>query len=383
VRIERPPKPPPHIEPESRAPREQEVARVSTKDDRYEEAKRPAPELAVGAVAGKAASVALPVLPLELVQELAWADGAPCAAASGIVVHRGARFVIADDALELAVFPADPRRLEPARRVPLFDDPPLPAAQGHAQGRAQGSGEKHSEAERKARKPDLEALALVPDPGQQGRSALLALGSGSTGRRMRAVLLPLAGDEPLVGERRILDLSPLYAAIENEIGPLNIEGAATDGAILRLAQRGNGGGRNALIDVELAALGASSLGAQALLAVRPVELPKSAGGVPYTLTDLTALGDGRWVFTAAAEDTANAYDDGEIAGSAIGVLDAAGAVLQLFAVDRRVKLEGVHAEVVAGGIAVEVVTDNDAPDEPAQLFRALLPALPGARPSGA
>ncbi len=48
-------------------------------------------------------------------------------------------------------------------------------------------------------------------------------------------------------------------------------------------------------------------------------------GVPLGFTDAAPLPGGAVLFTAAAEATDNAYDDGACRGSAIGLLDARGA----------------------------------------------------------
>ncbi len=99
----------------------------------------------------------------------------------------------------------------------------------------------------------------------------------------------------------------------------------------------------------------------------------SLGGTPLSLTDIAALADGRLVFTAAAEATSNAYDDGVVKGSVIGILDAQGAATHVTAVTPVTKLEGVC--VLADGRArleLALVCDPDDPTRAATLYRTTL-----------
>ncbi|ADO75857.1 DUF6929 family protein [Stigmatella aurantiaca] len=285
------------------------------------------------------------------------------AAASGLVAVGPWLYVVADDSLHLAVFPRHGAGL--GRTVRLFPGelPPEPKA-------------------RKAAKPDLEALcALEPFAGcPQG--ALLAVPSGSTAERHRGALLPLAADGTLSGEARPLDFTGLYGHLARQVGPLNIEGAAGVGGRLRLLQRGNGDlGVDALLDLDLervlrALEAGQAPGADALRAVRRWELGRS-GTVRLSFTDAAPLPDGRMVFTAAAEDSRDAYADGAVAGSAVGVMAPDGSPLFLNAVDAKVKLEGVSAWTEPGRIHLLLVADGDDPAAPAPLLEAVLENVPG------
>ena len=83
-------------------------------------------------------------------------------------------------------------------------------------------------------------------PGEvDGEPAVLLLGSGSTARRMRGVLVRLADGQPVV---HAADLDPLYDRVARRLGlpleHLNLEGASRHGATVRWFNRGNlGGGR--------------------------------------------------------------------------------------------------------------------------------------------
>src|SRR3954468_11896091 len=140
-------------------------------------------------------------------------------AASGLVALSDRLCTVADDELFLATYDFAGR---PLARVPLFEGV---LSEVHA--------------ERKAHKPDLEALAAVPD----GR--LLAFGSGSTPARMRGALV----DPARAWNVRGIDLAPLYTALAADLPDLNIEGAMVHEDRLWLAQRGNGAdGQNGCIE---------------------------------------------------------------------------------------------------------------------------------------
>lgn len=215
-------------------------------------------------------------------------------------------------------------------------------------------------AERKRLKPDFEMLCVLPD----GR--LLALGSGSTAQRCRAVLVD--------GEQhRMIDLSELYDALATQLPELNLEGAVVQGQQLLLAQRGNGrGGVNALISLDLSrvlsGLHQGVLSASALCTVQPVELG-GWQGVPLSLTDLCLDGQGRLLFSAAAEDTTSSYHDGACAGSVIGCLDA-GRVSRQWPLAGQAKIEGL---VMLADGSLRLVNDPDDRQQRSRLFRLDLP----------
>jgi hypothetical protein len=275
-------------------------------------------------------------------------------AASGLVRIGAYMYVIADDELDLGVFPA--RGREPGRLHRLFKGT-LPA------------GKKA----RKKHKPDLEALALLPPMRGYRHGALLVLGSGSRGNRRRAALLQLDAEGALAGEPELLDLTPLYRALEARLPKLNIEGALVAGKDLLLFQRGNKGGPNAVIRTALApALAALRKGTGKLaFRLQPHDLG-AIDGVPLGFTDAAPLPGGAVLFTAAAEATDNAYDDGACRGSAIGLLDARGRLQWVKRLNIRSKIEGVHATCDGNMMDVLLVSDADNAAVPAGLFRASL-----------
>ena len=195
--------------------------------------------------------------------------------------------------------------------------------------------------------------------------ALLALGSGSTAERRRAVALDV-----VTGSRRIIALEALYAALGERLQELNIEGAVASGESVFLAQRGNGAKReNALVRLDRARfekdLAAGAISAACLLEVIPVSLGE-VGEVPLSLTDLCVGPKEELIFTAAAEDTDDPYTDGEVSGSIVGRMDLQGRVDDNRVFAENVKLEGVCS--LSGG-ELRLVADPDDASAKAPLFR--------------
>lgn len=274
-------------------------------------------------------------------------------AASGLVRLGSQICVVADDELSLGVF--DLTNDAPGRLVRLLDGE-LP----------------HRAKQRKAAKPDLEALAALPAFAGHAHGALLALGSGSRTTRDRGALLPLAAGGGLQPPARPIDLEPLLAPLRDQFGAaLNIEGAFVLGDTVRLLQRGNkAAAQNACITYAWGGLqrwlGAGEP-APSPVAVTPLPLG-AIDGVPLGFTDGAALPDGGWVFCAAAEDTADSYADGACAGSVVGRVDAAGAIVQIERLSLACKIEGIVAARDGDGIALLMVTDPDDRGEPGWLL---------------
>ncbi len=281
------------------------------------------------------------------------------AAASGVVARGDFVYVIGDDELFLAVF----------------------EVAGGAPGRLERvlGGELPADADaRKAAKPDLETLTVVPPHEGHPQGALLGLGSGSTTARDRGFMWGLAPDGSLAGEPNEIDLAPLYGLLREEIDELNIEGAAVVGERLWLLQRGNSAaGANVVAELALAEVMHSLVSERALAAtelrrLRAYELGE-LGGARLTFSDASPLGGELLVFTASAESSENTYDDGEILGSVVGTIDADGDVRRLRTIDRAYKVEGVHAMLETGVMSLTFVCDQDDPDVASPLLSATMP----------
>ncbi len=270
-------------------------------------------------------------------------------AASGAVLLDDVLMVIADDGLALHRYTVHGKPLDP---LPLFPDrQPLSAAQS----------------ERKKWKPDLEALAQLPD------GSLLAMGSGSAANRRAARRLS-------IHDRKLtpIDLSPLYAALATRIPDLNIEGAVVHGDRFVLAHRGTRRGGSALILLDLAKtladLAKGRIGADTVRRIQPLVLG-ALDGVALAPTDLALGPDNTLWYIASAEDTNNPYDDGICLGSVMGCLDEKLRVDRQWQLHPTVKVEGLHFQQRdAGGERWLLVTDADSATIAARLFCAQIPA---------
>ena len=303
----------------------------------------------------------LPPLELRRVRDLDLGGGSDgggpphVSAASGIVRRGSHAYVIGDDALFLAAFDltgSEPGSLHRVLEGELPD----------------------GEADRKAAKPDLEALTALPPMEHSPHGGILGLGSGSGERRDRGFFWALEADGALHGECATIELAPLYERLRGETGPVNIEGAAVLESRLWLFNRGNEEGSvNAVAEVEVADLAGSlhgdrELDADELASVREYELGE-VDGVRLCFSDATAPFADAIVFTASAEGA----QDGDIRGSLIGTVTADGEVTRLRSIDTKWKVEGVHAAVDAGVLDLVFVCDQDDPGVPSPLLSATMP----------
>lgn len=275
-------------------------------------------------------------------------------AASGLVADGERVLVVADDQTHLDAYDiATGRRLG---RISLLERV-VPSDAG----------------ERKASKADFEALSWLPD----GR--LLVLGSGSTAHRQTAVLLmPASTPNAMPIKLREFDIAGLYDALRARFGSLNVEGAAlANDSTLRLLSRGGVVSANLVIDLDAGRLlracddrSGAALGGDVIRSVMEVELG-ALDGIPLGFTDAAPIrgGDGRIAFSAAAENTANAYDDGPCAGSVVGVLELDGTVSSVHRVEGHHKIEGL----VVRASTLLMVADPDDPSQRAPFFAAESP----------
>ena len=278
-------------------------------------------------------------------------------AASGLVCDNERLYVVADDELHLGVFPVSGDSKGELVRI-LPGELPGPKA------------------ERKRLKPDFESLVTLPAGRMRPHGALLALGSGSAASRRRGVIIPFSDDRTLeLSALTVVDLTRLFESTRDAVGELNIEGTVVTRDALLLLQRGNkGDGISAIVRFDLAEFFAHLDGAVDL--IRPTSLRSyelgSIRDVPLSFSDACALADGSIVFSAIAEDTANAYADGPCAGAAIGILDRDGDMRRLFQISGGAKIEGIHAESRGANIDILCVSDADDAKIPAALYRGVL-----------
>jgi hypothetical protein len=277
-------------------------------------------------------------------------------AGSGVVRRGDFAYVIGDDELFLAVFRLSKADEPGTLKRALAGELPL------------------DHGARSDAKPDLEALTVLPPFGGHPYGALLGLGSGSGPGRDRGFVWALHADGSLRGEAREIDLAPLYERLSEHIDALNIEGASVIGDRLWLLQRGGGEQETAGIVAELS-LDELMGSLQRDLRIDPHELAAlraydlgTLDGVPLTFSDATPVAQELLVFTASAE-----AGDHSIRGSVVGTLDRGGDVQRLRTIDRRYKVEGVHATIDTGVMDFLFVCDQDDPDQPSPLLSAAMP----------
>jgi hypothetical protein len=275
------------------------------------------------------------------------------ASASGVVRRGDHVYVIGDDLLHLGVFKLS--KPEPGRLVRVLE------------------GEIPTDPQERAkRKADLEALTVLPPFEAHPYGALFAIGSGSGEGRDRGAVWALAPDGSLNGEPSHVDLGPLYATLGREINSLNVEGACVIGERLWLLHRGNAeDSTNAIAELSLEAVtdslhGDLRIDPHELDAIREYDLGE-LDGVQLTFSDGTPIGRELLVFTASAEG------EDHICGSVVGTIDGDGHVQRLREIDRKWKVEGVHASIDTGVIDFLFVCDQDDPDEPSPLLSAAMP----------
>ncbi len=290
------------------------------------------------------------------VSELRFADGTVVTAASALAPLAGGWLVAQDDST-FAAWVRD-GGVEPLRLVPPVEGLNV---------FREAEGTKHL-------KPDLEAATQVQ--AGDGTLGALLLGSGSSPRRMRGVLVLDRPDGP---EVRVADLTALYEAAARALGldvdSLNFEGVCRSDGTLRWFNRGSlaGGVPTASVDLDHDALVAAFLGRGAVADVG-VGAPRrydlgEVQGVGLAATDAVALPDGRLLLSAAAEDTPNAVDDGPVVGSALALLapdrddDAVLDLAPLPVVDGLVhKVEGLGIlDPLPDGVRLLAVVDADDP----------------------
>jgi hypothetical protein len=237
-------------------------------------------------------------------------------AGSSLARVPGGIALVQDDANFLALVDPDTAH---ARAIPL------PAGTGGLRLFDTGRGNK-------ADKLDLEACVAA---SVDGETLLLAFGSGSTARREGIVLAGNWGaTEPTV---ELVQAHAFYARLRDEVAfageALNLEGAVLFDDQLLLLTRGNGRARDDYIPVAATC----AVDFRALLAYlrdpdrhappEPTDVIRyqlgSLNGTRLGFTDAARWGDDL-LFTAAAEGSVDEVEDGEVAGSVIGIIGSDG-----------------------------------------------------------
>jgi hypothetical protein len=294
-------------------------------------------------------------------------------AASGLSAFMEYIAVIQDDANWLALIDAD----ENVTAIPL---PPSPHGDRVFSNNRGNKDDKY----------DLEACISVASGGKQ---ELVGFSSGS--RPERAWVLRVrdeiagqdAPDRDLAARltAEFVDAASFYRSMRSNAhfsgAGLNIEGAlALDDDVIRLFQRGNAQPCGDLQPVDATAdLSWSALSEHLenggapppLHNVRTYDLGQ-LGGVRLTFSDAEHLGGGRVLFSASAEHP----ETGEIVGSVLGLIDAAGEARWTELIDQdggtfRGKIEGLTMDW-RDPHKVHFVVDDDDEDVPSKMFEAVL-----------
>ena len=202
--------------------------------------------------------------------------------ASGLVYHEDKLYIISDNSTFLYEYTISSKNLN---KIALVENP--------------------QENILKKDKPDFESISFLGNK-------LYILGSGSTNNRNKVVKY-----NPTSKKINDKDFSIIFQDIKTQLDikdeELNIEGLIQHKNIIYLFQRGNGtNSKNGIIysneDIE-----------NRIFKFVPFDLPKIKN-VSATFTDAILVED-KIYFLAAAEDTASTYDDGEVLGSIIGIID--------------------------------------------------------------
>lgn len=272
--------------------------------------------------------------------------------ASGLVLVAGKAYVVADDEHHLACFEVRDPEVSPLRLTRIAGgDLPADAPR------------------RKSRKPDLEALVFFPGRKRAEADLLVAWGSGSRPQRERAFALRLDAAGEAVGAAAPLSLERLYQPLREHFGELNLEAALVAGDRVHLFQRAHrgqplNGHASFAADAMQDWLRGAVAEPPAPLSLETLDFG-SVEGVPLGITDAAVLPTGGWVFSAVAEDTADAYADGACVGSALVQWDEHLRLRRCDLLQGAPKVEGV---AVAGEGRLWLVTDADDPQRASELL---------------
>ncbi|WP_136668652.1 hypothetical protein [Flavobacterium sp. H122] len=206
----------------------------------------------------------------------------------------------------------------------------------------------------KKRKPDFEAITLR-------ENELHVFGSGSTINRNKKVIFNIDTEE--ITE---VDYSEIYQKIKSQFqfsdDDLNIEGALYYSEKLYLFQRGNGlTAKNGVFTIT-----------NKDIAFKHLQLPKIEH-VETSFTDAILIED-KIYFLAAAEDTISTYEDGEVLGTIMGIMNPeTHEVLKYIQLSPTHKLEGLTLfEKQENQLTFLLCEDNDTEDLNATIYKLTL-----------
>jgi hypothetical protein len=223
----------------------------------------------------------------------------------------------------------------------------------------------------KRQKPDFEALFAITDP-RLISIGLIAFPSGSSSQRYTGIYIPILEDGAVnvLGVIRF-DLAPIFNQIIAVHGHLNIEGAQLVGDKLILFHRGNSlSDTNRIFEYKNSDFIDIIHGTPSGTGILPLRTQAfdlgTFEGVKLTITDASIF-ESRIFFIAAAEDTTNPIEDGEVRGTVLGEISASGNANILGSIARE-KAEGLYLRRLPSYVEVSMVTDNDDPNRNSELL---------------
>lgn len=279
-------------------------------------------------------------------------------AASGLVLCGGIVHVVSDDSTALASFALADEKAGRVMRILARSAMPS------------------EKAARKRLKPDFEVLVGLPPEHCLPFGGLLAMGSGSTPARSAGAIVALDSDGWARSAIEVDLESSLYSKLRSVFSEVNIEGGVWRDRRLLLFQRGNASDPTGAVVTFEMPCPASALQAGTANGMPDVYRLRlgSIDGVPLTLTDATLLDD-RILYLATAERTPNAYDDGSVLGSVLGVLSRDCEIAEQWRLDPPLKFEGIAAFRNGEHLEFLLVSDADDAAVPSKLFKGRVPSV--------
>jgi len=260
--------------------------------------------------------------------------------ASGLVKHRDFYYVLGDDSPYL--FKLD-SKFEVIERIPIV------------------AGEQRERIP-KPEKPDFEALEMISE------NEILGFGSGSLSPQRDSMVRIEIGSE---ARFQTFSLTRFYSSLKGsgimQGSELNIEAAAFQGDQLHLFNRR----KNVIFSLSFPQLFSAVENGSTFPSVltSEFELPEIKG-IEAGFSGATVTASGKLIVTCSVENTPNAYDDGEVLGSFIGI--SSGVKNGIFETiswtripsEEPLKVESVTVdqEISDKEIGLVLVTDSDGAD---------------------
>lgn len=224
---------------------------------------------------------------------------------------------------------------------------------------------------KKSLKPDFEAMELINE------NEILIFGSGSKSPE-RDLFLKISIEQPhKVISYKVTEFFDKLRALPALEGKLNIEAMAFHKNKLYLINRNT----NAILTYPFDELMKyfDGKGTYPEPEVAVFKLP-NIKGIEAGFSGATVLTkQGKLLFTASVENTDNAYDDGAILGSFVGVIDISGSTLpstyDYTQLERAVKVESITVSKHISEKEIEVVLVTDSDGKESEYFRCNLSFL--------